>query len=64
MLEEHGGDTATAAIRRYCPGHDPAVTPASQARAAARLADKAQHAATESGYSVEDIAGFKPFTLF
>lgn len=56
-FELAGGPDATAAVRRYSPGADPAVTAASQARAASKCAAKM----TEAGL---DPGTFKPFTLF
>ncbi|KXZ50069.1 hypothetical protein GPECTOR_18g48 [Gonium pectorale] len=56
-FELSGGPAATAAVRRYSPGADPAVTDASMARAASKAAVKAVEAGLEPGT-------FKPFTLF
>ncbi|GIL59520.1 hypothetical protein Vafri_14278 [Volvox africanus] len=56
-FEMAGGELGTAAIRRYSPGHDPAVTDASMARAAAKAAAKDAEAGRQS-------SAFKPFTLF
>lgn len=55
-FELSGGRSATAAIRRYSPGHDPAVTDESMARAAAKAAARAVKAG-------QDVGDFKPFTL-
>ncbi|KAG2486832.1 hypothetical protein HYH03_014515 [Edaphochlamys debaryana] len=56
-FELAGGPAATAAVRRYSPSFDPAVTDSSMARAAAKAAVKAQEAGLPAG-------GFRPFTLF
>jgi hypothetical protein len=52
LLEEHGGEHATALIRRYCRGVDPAVTSASQQRLMEKATRKEGH------------QPWKPFTLF
>ncbi|GLC39864.1 hypothetical protein PLESTB_001290800 [Pleodorina starrii] len=52
-----GGELAAAAVRRYSPGHDPAVTDAVMARQAA----KARAREAEAGRTPGE---FKPFTLF
>ncbi|PNH09473.1 hypothetical protein TSOC_003887 [Tetrabaena socialis] len=59
-FEMAGGPTATAAVRRYSPGYDPAVTDASMARAAAKAAARA----AERGGEAAVPSAFKPFTLF
>ncbi|GIM13175.1 hypothetical protein Vretimale_16324, partial [Volvox reticuliferus] len=56
-FEMAGGELATAAVRRYSPGHDPAVTDASMARAAAKAAAKEAESGRQS-------SAFVPFTLF
>jgi hypothetical protein len=53
LLEEHGGGAhATALIRRYCRGVDPAVTDQSIARRTAKTRSK------------EGFKPWQPFTLF
>eukprot|EP00198_Chlamydomonas_reinhardtii_P011846 XP_001701183.1 predicted protein [Chlamydomonas reinhardtii] len=56
-FEIAGGQLATAAVRRYSPGHDPAVTDATMARATAKAVAKS----LELG---QDHGTLKPFTLF
>ncbi|KAG2427630.1 hypothetical protein HXX76_012281 [Chlamydomonas incerta] len=56
-FEIAGGQLATAAVRRYSPGHDPAVTDATMARATAKAVAKSM----ELG---QDHGTLKPFTLF
>lgn len=62
-LEVSGGPGATAAVRRYCRGHDPVVSNEVQDRAAARATRKAQEIAYSTAVPVEQLAAFKPFTL-
>ncbi|KAG2428536.1 hypothetical protein HYH02_014340 [Chlamydomonas schloesseri] len=56
-FEIAGGPLATAAVRRYSPGHDPAVTDATMARATAKAVAKSMELGVDHG-------ALKPFTLF